>query len=128
MKRRLLRLLSAVIVIAIAAALPWAAGRYYEEQQLACFDTLFEQHAPLARFSSRFGPPLYSYTYPSGTKSFTYRLSDRVEAVLLIESDGTENQGKDIPDVIDRMRETLGYYRDAWQLLRHPIRFRSSCR
>jgi hypothetical protein len=128
MKRRPWQVLSAVLVIAMAVALPWAAGRYYEEQQLACFNTLFEQHAPLARYSYRVGPAVFSYANPSGSRSFTYRLSDRVEVDLVINRDGTETKAYDIPDLIDRRRETVGYYHDAWQLLRHPIRFKSSCR
>jgi hypothetical protein len=127
-KRRLLLLLSAAVVIAMAVVLPLAAGRLHAAQQFACFDNLLQQHAPLSRFSSRFGPPLYSYTYPSGKTRFAYQISALVEADVFIDGNQIEDGGKDIPDVRERDREILGDYGDAWQLVRHPSHLSSNCR
>jgi hypothetical protein len=110
-----------LVSVAFVAAAPLVIGKHYAAQQLACFESLARAHAPRATFNQRFDFA-YQYTYPSGATLYSYHLAHRISGVVIVRQGLVENFGMDVPDYAIPMEDTLGLYRNTWELLRHPRR------
>jgi hypothetical protein len=115
-------IIAVLVVLALLAVLPFPFAHRYRLAQLACFDSLVSNRAPLAAFDHRFGASLYQHTYASGATLYAYEISSEITAFVALKNGQVQDHGKSTPDYFTFAGDVVARYADSSSLLRHPHR------